>query len=304
MEVTLPDLRRLMPGLAPALGGFLLFIVWFGLSGTQPALWHIGLLFAWFALLAWIAAYRRYRSHADTPSCAAIATAPQGYIALEGIGRALPGEPLRSPLNYLPCLWYRIRVEVRNSQDRWVVETDECSDDAFILEDDGRTQCTVNPAGARIEASHTDVVREHDRRTTQWLLIPGTRVHVLGNFSSRRPIEDRAAVNVEVRERLAEWKASGRALQEHDADGNGELDLDEWDAVRQAAQAEVHAEREAAADFPAYHQLADTDDSRPFVISDQPPEQIRARYQRQAWFCLACFFVALALSGWLSTHQP
>jgi len=304
VEVTLPDLRRLMPTLVPALGTFLLFVLWFGLSQEEPEPWHIGLLLAWFALLAWITAYRRYRFYADTPACVAIGTAPQGYVALEGIGRALPGEPLRSPLNYLPCLWYRIRIENRNSQDKWSVETDECSDDSFILEDDDGTRCTVDPVGARVETSHKDVVREHDRRTTQWLLIPGTRVNVLGNFNSRRPIEDRAAVNIEVRERLAEWKASGRALQDFDADGNGELDFQEWDTVRQAAQQEVHIEREAATDYPAYHLLTDTADSRPFVISDQPPEQIRKRYQRQAWLCLACFFVALALSGWLSTHQP
>lgn len=297
------DLPRLLPGLLPGLASGLLFVLWIGLRGEPPANWQFGLLLAWFSLLAWIAAYRRYRFYADTPRAASIQTAPQGYVALEGIGRPLPGDPLRSPLNYLPCLWYRIRVERRSSNDKWVVETDECSDDSFVLEDRRGERCTIDPAGARVETSLRDQVREGDTRTTQWLLIPGTRINALGHFHSRRPIEDRAALKVEVRDRLADWKASGHAMRNFDADGNGQLDMQEWNSVREAAEQEIRNEREAAADFPAYHLLSLPEDGRPFVISDQPHEQVRRRYQQQAWLCLACFFLALSASAWLRTHS-
>lgn len=302
VHLSLPELSRLLPGMLPALGSALLFVLWVGLRGEPPRNWHIGLLIAWCALLAWIATYRRYRFYADTPRAAAIQTAPQGYVRLEGVGRALPGEPLRSPINYLPCLWYRILIERRGNNDEWVVETDESSDDSFILEDRNGERCTIDPVGARIESRLRDQVRDGDTRSTQWLLIPGTRINALGHFRSRRPIEDRAALNVELRERLADWKSSGHALRHFDSDGNGQLDLQEWSAVRDAAEQEVRSEREAAADFPAYHLMTQPEDGRPFIISDQPADQIRRRYQLQARACVACFFLALVISGWLSRH--
>lgn len=300
MEVSLPDLRRLLPALLPTLGSAAIIVLWVGIRGTPPAPWQLSLFAAWFALLAWISAYRRYRFFADTPQCSAVRSAPQGYVSLQGIGRALPGDPLRSPLNYLPCLWYRIRIEERDSRDKWRVVTDESSDDSFVLEDASGARCTVDPVGARLEVHQRDHVREHDRRTTQWLLVPGTKIHVLGDFRSLRAIEQRASASAETRDLLAEWKRSGHALSKFDADGNGELDMEEWQAARDAAKQEIRRERLAATDFPPQHQITAPQDNRPFVISDHPADQVRQRYQRQAWGCLAGFFFFLILAGWLA----
>lgn len=291
--------RWLTPGLlgiAPALAA----AAWSSLHGASELNWEICLILACAALLGWLYSYRRYRQYADTPICTQIESAPQGYVALEGIGRALPGDVLRSPLNYLPCLWFRIRIEVLDGRKRWRVESDERSDDAFILEDRNGTRCTVDPTDAQIETRNCDRVLESDRRVTQWLLLPGTRIHVLGDFRSRRPIEDRASANAEVREKLADWKRSGEALARFDADRNGALDLDEWDKVRSAAHDEVLRERDTAADLPAYHLLGAPADGRPFVISDQPPAQLRRQYQRHAHAFLGAFFMLLTLSAWLA----
>ena len=296
-----PELSTLMRLLLPALAPLLGFTLWLGLRGADPEPWQLSLILAWIALLGWIYSYRRYRHYADTP-CAAVGSAPQGYIALEGIGRPLPGEPLRSPFNYLPCLWYRVRIEVRDSDDKWQEESDDSSESSFILEDEDGARCYIDPVGARIEVLHKDEIRQGDRRITQWLLIPGTRLHAIGHFESRRPIEDRDSIRAELRDKLADWKASGQALRQFDQDGSGELDLDEWEKVRQAAHQEVLQEREAAADFPAYHVLGAPGDGRPFVISNHPPEQVRRRFQRQAWIVLALFFLALGVTAWMATH--
>lgn len=300
MELDLVELRRRLNSLLPGVGTLLLFGLWIVLHGRVGFNWELSLLLAGCALVAWIVSYRRYRHYADTPSCALIDSAPQGYVALEGIGRALPGEPLRSPLTYLPCLWYRIRIEELDGRRRWRVESDETSEDSFVLEDRKGVRCMLDPVGAQVEALHCDKHVENDRRTTQWLLIPGTRIHVLGDFRSRRPIEDLASNEAELRDRLADWKTSGEALARFDADRNGELDLAEWETVREAAREEVLQEREAAADMPAYHLLGAPADGRPLVISDQPPEKLRRRYQLQAWSFLAAFFLLLAESAWLA----
>lgn len=297
---SLPVLRRILPNFSSALIPIVMLLFWFSRTTHSIAPWHISLVLAVAALLAWVFLYRRYRQYADTPS-APISSAPQGYVAIRGIGRALAGEPLRSPFNYLPCLWYRVHVEVRDSDGEWRTELDDTSIHSFILEDTDGTRCTIDPDGAHIETLNKDHFKESDRRTTQWLLIPGTRLYATGNFITRRPIDDRDSLNAELREKLAEWKDTGRAKR-FDLDGNG-LDMHEWEQAREAARQEVEQEREAAADFPAYHTLSAPPDNRPFVVADHDPRQVIRRYHLQAWACLLLFFALLLGSVWLAA-QP
>ncbi len=298
---SLPDLQTLLSrGLLPALLGALLFALFIGARAAELQPWHITLVLAAIALIAWTFSYRRYRHYADTPA-APISSAPQGYIAIEGIGRALPGEPLRSPFNFLPCLWYRMQVQVKDSDGDWRTETDETSDASFILEDTDGARCTIAPAGAKIEAVHKDTSTIDNRRTTQWLLIPGTRLHAIGHFVTRRPVDDHPAINAALRDRLADWKDMGIARR-FDADGNGELDLDEWEQARAAARQEVEQERQAVADFPDYHTLVAPPDGRPFVISDHAPEQVLRRYRWHARVTLALALLALIVTVWMATH--
>ncbi|PLK49608.1 hypothetical protein [Uliginosibacterium sp. TH139] len=296
-----PDLGSLLRDLLPALAAALGYILWLGLQAQRPQPWQLALLLAASLLCLWMGAYRRYRHYADTPS-APIASAPQGYIAIEGIGRALPGEPLRSPLNYLPCLWYRIVQRRKDGQGHWHVERDETSDASFFLEDEDGNLCSLDPRDARIEAVHKDEIRLDDCRSTQWLLIPGTRLFAIGHFESRRPIEDRASAEAELRDKLSDWKRDRSSLMQFDTDRNGELDQAEWERARAAARTEVLAEREAAADFPPYHCLREPADGRPFVISDHPREQVIAHLQRRHQMMLAAFFLALLITAWLASH--
>jgi len=296
-----PDVKVLLSrGLLPSLFTVLLFIAVLGVQVDEMQIWHVTLIMAIVTLIAWTFAYRRYRQYADTPS-APISSAPQGYIAIAGIGRPLPGDPLLSPFNYLPCLWYRMLVETRDSDGQWQTESDETSDASFILEGRDGARCAVDPVGASIETLHTDQTRIDDRRTTQWLLISGTRLYAVGNFVTHRPVDDLPAINAEVRDKIADWKDTGDTLR-FDSNGDGELSLEEWEHVREAARQEVEQERQAAADFPDYHTLSAPEDGRPFVISDHDPQQVVRHYHRQAWIILILFILALGVTGWMATH--
>lgn len=106
------------------------------------------------SLLAWTSTTRRRRAIDDTPT-SRIAAAAQGYVELQGVGKQLAGLPLLSPLSGLPCLWYRYRIERRDSDNRWVHEDSGESDGSFIL-DDGSGECLVDPEGAELLVTRKD----------------------------------------------------------------------------------------------------------------------------------------------------
>src|SRR5690606_18613706 len=117
---------------------------------------------------------------ADTPT-ARIASAPQGYGELRGRGRPLDGTPLLSPVNGLPVLWYRLVTECRGADGKWRRERSHESDASFLLED-GSGVCAVDPDGAEMLVRRRDVFRRGELRQTQWSLIRGDAIYVLGEF--------------------------------------------------------------------------------------------------------------------------
>jgi hypothetical protein len=127
--------------------------------------WEIALgLMAAISFWAWYANLTRYRLVADT-STARIVSAPQGYIEIVGRGKQPPGDALVSPLNGLPCLWYRYRIEQKND-DHWETVDTRVSDDTFGV-DDGSGLMLVDPDNAEILTSHKQVSEEDEYRHTE-----------------------------------------------------------------------------------------------------------------------------------------
>ncbi|MCB1959290.1 MAG: hypothetical protein KDE68_01990 [Rhodocyclaceae bacterium] len=267
-------------------------------NGGPVRLGALGLMLA-AAVFGWLRSLHHSRLILDTPT-SRIASAAQGYVELFGHGLPLGGTPLLSPLNGLPVLWYRLKTERKNG-DKWVLDSDTESDASFML-DDGSGQCAVDPGGAEMLVSRRDVTTRGDMRYTQWCLIRHDPVYVMGDFATLGSIDLAHDTSRQVRELLAEWKAQHSTLLERfDLDGDGQIDLREWELARAEAKREVRrqqAELHAAADA---HVMRRPDGRRLYLISDLDPQQLGRRYQRWA----AIFFIVLLAIGgvllWLAT---
>lgn len=260
--------------------------------------WLLG-LGALIGLIGWIRSIHHSRLILDTPT-SRIASAAQGYTELFGHGAPLDGAPLRSPVNGLPVLWYRVLVEERKG-DKWVKQSEDESDASFLL-DDGTGTCAVDPTAAEMLVHRKDVERRGDLRYTQWCLIQHDPIYVLGEFNTLGSIDPAHDTSAQVRELLAEWKADRASLLERfDHNGDGQIDLEEWEQARAEAkrevrrqQAEIHASAEA-------HVMRHPGDRRLYLISDLDPSALGKRYQLWGWIFLTVTALAVGLLLWRLT---
>lgn len=254
------------------------------------------------SLFAWQSALRRLRSVRDTPT-SKIASAAQGYVELTGRGRPFGDPPLLSKFRFLPCLWYRYRIEQRGQKNEWkTVESGE-SDESFILYDD-TGECIVDPEQAEILTQHQEQWVKEGYRYTEWLLIEPDRLYVLGEFrtkgGSNVDFDSRAELNA----LLAEWKKDmPTLLKRFDLDNNGELDMQEWMLARSAAKREVSRIQRDLQSRPDFHLIGRPADGKLYLISNLPQEKLSRRYLLWSWAHLTIFFGALGGIGWaLNTH--
>ncbi len=274
-------------------------------SGSQLILLLVGLktesslgmfvcvaLMAPLSLVAWTSTYRRARAIDDTPT-SRVASAAQGYVELIGAGKPLAGAPLLSPVNQLPCLWYRYTIERKDSDNKWVQESKGESDASFIL-DDGTGECVVDPDGAEMLVTKRDRWIRDDRRYTQWLLLEHQNIYVLGQFSTIGSVALDLRVDEDVKQLLAEWKARpAELLQRFDLDKSGQLDLREWELARAQAKREILANHRELRASPELNVMRLPADGRLYLISDLKPDKLAGKYRLWAWFHIAIFLGAL-----------
>lgn len=287
-------LRLFLPGLqlSLAIAALVIDSRW----GTRVAL--AALLAS--GLFGWMRSIRHGRIILDTPT-SRIVSAAQGYCELRGRGLPLAGAALLSPVNGLPVLWYRVQYESRRG-DKWVTtHTDES--DTSILVDDGSGQCAIDPEGAEMLVTRKDIYpRGADDRVIQWALIRHDPIYAIGEFStlgSIAPANDSAA---QVRDLLAEWKRDrNHLLERFDLDGDGQIDLHEWELARAQARREVTRAQRAAISSAETHVMRSPADGRLYLISDLDPNRLAMRYRYWSWFHLAVFLGSIASVAWLST---
>lgn len=249
-------------------------------------------LVAVLSVFIWASALRRARAVADTPT-SRIVSAAQGYVELRGAGKA-HAAPLHSPLNGLPCLWFRYRIERKNSENKWLQESSGESDDPFIL-DDGSGECLVDPEGAEMLITRKESWTRGDRRYTHWLLIERDPLYALGQFSTRGGAHVHIDTDEDVKALLAEWKKKPEELlARFDLDKNGELDMREWDLARRQARREADSGIRELRAVPEVHIMHRPADGRMYLISDLDPDSLASRYRWWTWVHLAIFFGALA----------
>lgn len=279
-------------------------------SGAQLLLLLVGLklesrngwlaclsIMAAISILAWLSALNRLRAIRDTPT-SKIASAAQGYVELTGRGQSF-GDPLISKLRLLPCLWYRYKVEQRESEDKWKTIDSGESDDSFMLRDD-TGECVVDPERAEILTQHRDQWHDGDYRYTEWKLIENDKLYVIGQFRTQGGSTMAFDTRAELNALLAEWKKNMPALHARfDLDNNGTLDMQEWMLARSAAKREVAKMTREAQAQPDINIICQPRDGKLFLISNLDQDRLSRRYLFWNWAHLAIFFGALGGIGWV-----
>ena len=249
------------------------------------------------SILAWLSALGRLRAIRDTPT-SRIASAAQGYVELAGRGYPF-GEPMLGRLSLLPCLWYRYKIEKRESENKWKTLDSGESDDTFILRDD-TGECVVDPEQAEILTRHRDQWHDGDYRYTEWKLIERDSLYVIGQFRTQGGSSLEFNTREELNALLAEWKKDMPTLhQRFDLDGDGTLNMQEWMLARSAAKREVAKmmrEAQAQADI---NIIGRPRNGQLFLVSNLDQHKLSRRYLLWSWAHLAIFFGALGGIGWV-----
>ncbi len=279
--------------------------------------------------------FTRARLIEDTPT-AKIRSASQGYTELNGIADPLPGTPVVAPLSQQPCIWYRYKVEEHQARthsfgtrrgNRWPTVEKGTSDSLFRLADE-TGECVVDPEGAEVTPalhqvwygdSHYPGGAPHSSRDGGWMarfgvglsvgmgryryteerIMPATDLYVIGQFRTLGTGGggDRDA---DVAAVLRVWKRDqAELLQRFDTDGDGKIDLAEWDAARQAAEAVVDESLRKRQQGAPVNVLADPSVSRrPFIISVESQREMARRLRLLAGGSLAGFLACGTVAVW------
>ncbi|WP_449370281.1 GIDE domain-containing protein [Thiomonas sp.] len=287
------------------------------LRGLSPSsaplqLLLMGLALGAIGIVQFFRLQHRRRVMEDMPT-ARIRSAAQGYVEL--VGQALaPDLPLFSPITRTPCCWYRYKIERRDGSDgdKWTTEEQGASTAQFWL-DDETGRCIIDPEGAEVRArtrstwtgaaaqlipgSRGEVMLagDKDHRYTEHLILPGQTLYALGWFASLSPLQ--ASKHEEVRERIAAWKADPQQRRAFDTNGDGELDMAEFEQLRQQAAATVEAERRERAVLPQTHVLKKPNDRRVFLLTTEPHDDLTRTLRWQAWGWLLAGVLGLGYGG-------
>jgi len=249
-------------------------------------------------LYGWLRSVQHARLILDTPT-SRIASAAQGYTELRGRGRALAGAPVLSPVNGLPVLWYRVTTERQDNDGKWQRVHTVDSDASFLL-DDGSGVCAVDPEGAEMLVRRRDVFQRGELRHTQWSLIAQDPVYVIGDFVTLGSIAPELDVGGQIRDLLAHWKSNRvELLARFDLDGNGDIDVREWELARAQAKREVLRQRHEVLAAPEAH-VVRKPAGRLYLISDLDPARIARRYRLWAGFHVVVFLGSAGALAWFN----
>ncbi|MCB5190092.1 hypothetical protein LG198_05060 [Methylobacillus arboreus] len=258
-------------------------------------------LAAGVSFIAWAGNYKRMRAIADLPT-SRIASAAQGYVELYGRAIADPEHLIVSPFTSLRCVWYRFQVFQRRDGRHWRLVHEGASHETFVITD-GSGQCFIDPDHAEVVGQERRVSYAADYKRVEEILFAGS-IYALGEFATvggaNMPLnqkEDVAAL-------LAEWKRDKDGLlKRFDLDGNGEIDLKEWELARRAAAREVEKQHRELRTAPGVHVMRAPADGRLFLLSSRSPQRLRRQYLLLSYIHgLVFIIILLALvrlsAGW------
>ena len=265
-------------------------------------------VFSVLALMAWLAAVKRYRAIADTPT-ATLRSAAQGYVEVTGICRAIPGVELLRPHKAPACVWYFAKSKTKKGGTEYGFAR---SYEKFLIED-GTGECVIDPQQAEVLLARQKTWEDEDAIYEIRYLLPGDRLYAIGDMCTLRAADGslmrstdlgaglrrewmQGRRSAEVSALLREWKRDRTTLvKQYDIDGDGDIDQQEWQGTVAAAEREVASQHRDVLRNPGLHIMSAPADGRPFLLSNRHPDELRHRYNLWAWFYLAVF---IATSVW------
>jgi hypothetical protein len=197
-----------------------------------------------------------------------------------------------SPLSHAPCCWYHFVVSEKNSDDKWQrVDSGTSNEHFFIADDTG--ECVISPEGAEVLTQDHKSWTEDRHRYEEWLLLPSSVLYAIGEFTtvSGAPVEHTGRdEKADIGALITEWKRDRRRLHERfDLNRDGTIDMKEWELAREQAQREVRGRRSEHRAVEGVHLLRKPRDGRLFLLANEMPDKLGARYRNWSWVHLAIF---------------
>jgi len=273
-------------------GSHLLLLVAAAKINERPA-WTVSLaLIAAISFVAWTSNFRRGRAIADTPT-SRIGSAAQGYVELYGSARSNQ-RLVQAKGGSIPGVWYRCKTYRMNSERKWVM-TDETVSESLFEINDGSGTCLIDPDDAEVITTHTRTWYEGQYRHEEQQLFASDFIYVLGEFHTKGGAYELLSHKEDVSALLAEWKRDPQVLKERfDLNGDGEIDLREWELARKAAAREVEKNHRELRQQPGIHVMRRPSSGRMYLISNLSPQQLKRKYQWWSALHLGIFFAGLA----------
>ncbi len=266
----------------------------------------------------------RKRIIQDTPT-SKVRSAAQGYSELSGKGQLIEGTKITAPLTNTLCTWYKYTIEERRSSGknrRWVTIESGISDNFFLLvEDTG--QVIIDPEGANVTPAEKYTWYGHSKfpsnypvkksgffsfdfgryRYTEERMHPNDPLYALGLFKTIGGAGSEFSVNNELRDLLAEWKKDSKTLlEEFDSNRDGEIDMSEWEQVRETALKKILAKHNELKSAPPVHMMTKTcDKRRPYILSAKSESTLIKRFSYYSAMLIMIFFAAGSLATLLIT---
>lgn len=241
----------------------------------------------------WLGSLQRRDAIRDTPTSTANGAA-MGYVELVGTAEDAAWPPLRSQIRKTPCVWYRYQIE-RRVGGAWLTESSRASTQCFLLRD-ASGDCIVDPEGAEVVPRNRRAWREFGYRYHESFIGKGETVYVLGELTSVHaaldtPAEERADMSA----LLGEWKREPEELMRRfDANRDGTLSEEEWEAARREAKATIEREYTARRALGPVNLIRRPGSGGKFIISAFSPSQLAHRFSLWAWLHLGLLVSGVA----------
>jgi hypothetical protein len=130
---------------------------------------------------------------------------------------------------------------------------------------------------------------------------PGDPLYAIGWFKSVGGHNESFNSREEVRQLIAKWKSNPAfMLEKFDKNGDGEIDMQEFETVRKAAHHVVKKNQAKRAVAPPTHVMTKAADrNHPFLLSSIPQHQLTRRFRWYAGSASFVFFGAGIFAVWL-----